>query len=85
MTNIKKERKKVIFEQILLMIFAALYLIESIFLRGLFTNLPLVMATLVIGIIVIIVSLVKKQYKWAFLDLLICLVCFGIAVYLYSL
>lgn len=75
--------KKIKFEQILLMIVAALYLLESIFIAGMFTNLPLLIATLTVGLIAVIKSLINKQNKWAIIDLLICLVCSGVGTYLY--
>lgn len=77
--------KKIKFEQILLMIVAALYLLESIFIAGMFTNLPLLIATLAVGLIAVIKSLINKQNKWVIIDLVICLVCFGVATYLYLL
>lgn len=77
--------KKVPLAQWIFFVIAVLYILESIFLAGLFTNILICMATLVVGFIVIVVSVIKKQWKWVFLDLVICLVCSGIAVYLHSL
>ena len=77
--------KKMSLEQWIFFIVAILYLLESILLAGLFTNILLLFATLVAGVIVIVISIIKKQWNWAFFDLVTCLVCSGIAVYLYSL
>lgn len=62
--------------QILLFIVAILYLLESIFIRGLFTNVYLLVGVGIFGLIAAIVSLVKKEYKLLILDVAICLVCF---------
>ncbi|MTO51054.1 hypothetical protein GMC37_14360 [Turicibacter sanguinis] len=77
--------KKRLLEQWIFFIVAILYLLESILLAGLFTNILLLFATLVAGVIVIVISIIKKQWNWAFFDLVTCLACSGIAVYLYSL
>ncbi|MFR5114002.1 hypothetical protein [Turicibacter sanguinis] len=77
--------KKMSLEQWIFFIVAILYLLESILLAGLFTNILLLFATLVAGVIVIVISIIKKQWNWAFFDLVTCLACSGIAVYLYSL
>ena len=77
--------KKRLLEQWIFFIMAILYLLESILSRNLFANVLLLMVTLVVGLIIIIISVIKKQWKWAFFDLVTCLACSGIAVYLYSL
>ena len=77
--------KKMSLEQWIFFIVAILYLLESILLAGLFTNILLLFSTLVAGVIVIVISIIKKQWNWAFFDLVTCLACSGIAVYLYSL
>ena len=77
--------KKMSLEQWIFFIVAILYLLESILLASLFTNILLLFATLVAGVIVIVISIIKKQWNWAFFDLVTCLACSGIAVYLYSL
>ena len=77
--------KKVPLTQGIFFIVAILYLLESIILAGLFTNILLLMITLIVGLIAIVISVIKKQWNWAFFDLATCLVCSGIAVYLYSL
>lgn len=77
--------KKIPFEQWGLIIVAVIYLLESIILAGLFTNILLFGMTLIIGIVATVVAVFKKRYKWAIIDVLICLLCSGIVYYLYSL
>ena len=77
--------KKVPLAQWIFFIVAILYLLESILSRNLFANVLLLMVTLVVGLIIIIISVIKKQWKWAFFDLVACLLCSGIGLYLYSL
>lgn len=77
--------KKIPLEQWILIIVAIIYLLESIILAGLFTNILLFGITFVIGVITTIVSIIKKQYKWAIIDVIICLFCSGLVYYLYSL
>ncbi len=77
--------RKIPFEQWVLIIVTVIYLLESIFLRGLFSNILLFGMTLIVGIVVAIVAIFKKRYKWAIIDLVICLLCFGLVCYLYSL
>ena len=77
--------KKIPFEQWILIIVAIIYLLESIILAGLFTNILLFGITFVVGVVATVVSIIKKQYKWAIIDVLICLFCSGLDYYLYSL
>lgn len=77
--------KKMPLEQSIFFIVAVLYLLECLILAGLFTNILLLIALLIVGIIAIVISAIKKQWKWLFLDLVTCLVCSGISLYLYSL
>ena len=77
--------RKIPFEQWALIIVAVIYLLESIFVRGLFSNILVFGMTLIIGIVVTVVAIFKKRYKWAIIDMVICLLCFGLVCYLYSL
>ncbi len=77
--------KKVPFEQWILISLAVIYLLESIILAGLFTNILLFGMMLIVGIVVTIVAILKKRYKWAIIDVLICLLCSGVVYYLYTL
>ena len=75
--------KKIPREQWALIIVAGLYLLESILVGGLFTNLLLFGMTLIIGIVATVMAIVKQRYQWALIDVFTCLVCSGIVYYLY--
>ena len=70
---------------IILFIVTGLYLIESLFLRGLFTNTLIAIINLILGIITIIISIVKKEKILAIIDLAIIIVVSGIFIYLMNL
>ena len=75
--------KRIPTEQWALIIVAGLYLLESIFLAGLFSNLLLYGMTLMIGIVTTVIAIVKQRYRWALIDVFICLLCSGIVYYFY--
>lgn len=81
----KEILKKVSVDQILLIVVAICYLLETLFIKGLFTNPILLIATSILGVVAIVISAIKKKYKWALIDLLICILCLGIAYPLYML
>lgn len=70
---------------IILFIVTGLYLIESLFLRGLFTNTLIAIINIILGIITIIISIVKKEKILAIIDLDIIIVVSGIFIYLMNL
>ena len=70
---------------IILFIVTGLYLIESLFLRGLFTNSLIAIINIILGIITIIISIVKKEKILAIIDLAIIIVVSGIFIYLMNL
>lgn len=70
---------------IILFIVTGLYLIESLFLRGLFTNMLIAIINIILGIITIIISIVKKEKILAIIDLAIIIVVSGIFIYLMNL
>lgn len=70
---------------IILFIVTGLYLIESLFLRGLFTNTLIAIINIILGIITIIISIVKKEKILAIIDLAIIIVVSGIFMYLMNL
>ena len=70
---------------IILFIVTVLYLIESLFLRGLFTNMLIAIINIILGIITIIISIVKKEKILAIIDLAIIIVVSGIFIYLMNL
>ena len=70
---------------IILFIVTGLYLIESLFLRGLFTNTLIAIINIILGIITIIISIVKKEKILAIIDLAFIIVVSGIFIYLMNL
>ena len=70
---------------IILFIVTGLYLIESLFLRGLFTNTLIAIINIILGIITIIISIVQKEKILAIIDLAIIIVVSGIFIYLMNL
>lgn len=86
MFNILKEKSPVIkISQIILFITTALYILESIFLAGLFTNIMLATLNLLVSIICIIISLLKKEYKLTIIDLILAAITIAIFMYLAAL
>ena len=84
MFNILKEKSPIIKStQIILFITTALYLLESIFLAGLFTNIILAAINIVVSIICIIISLIKNEYKLAIIDLVLAAITLAIFIYFY--
>ena len=70
---------------IILFIVTGLYLIEYLFLIGLFTNTLIAIINIILGIITIIISIVKKEKILAIIDLAIIIVVSGIFIYLMNL
>ncbi len=86
MFNILKERSSLIkISQIILFITTILYILESIFLSGLFTNVMLATLNLIVGVICIIISLLKKEYKLTIIDLVLTAITMAIFMYLTAL
>ena len=86
MFNILKEKNPLIkISQTILFITTILYILESIFLSGLFTNIMLATLNLIVGIICIIISLVKKEYKITIIDLVLTAITMAIFMYLTAL
>ncbi|WP_294134474.1 hypothetical protein [uncultured Clostridium sp.] len=84
MFNILKGKSPIIkITQIILFITTALYLLESIFLAGLFTNIILATINIVVSIICIIISLIKNEYKLAIIDLVLAAITLAIFIYFY--
>lgn len=76
MSMLKEKGKLVEVTQVLLFVMGILYLLESIFIRGMFTNVFILLGVAIFGVIAAIVSLFKKEYKLLVLDIVICVVCF---------
>lgn len=70
---------------IILFILTGLYLLESIFLAGLFTNPILACINIILSIISLIIAIIKKENKLAIIDLSILLGTLAIFIYLINL
>ena len=67
---------------IILFVITALYLLESIFLRGLFTNPLIALVNIIVAIIAMVIAFIKKEKKLAIIDLSILIVVSAILTYL---
>ena len=67
---------------IILFIVTAMYILESIFIRGLFTNFILAGINIVLSIVVLVISFIKKEYKLAIIDFIIFSLTSLILIYL---
>lgn len=70
---------------IILFVITALYLLESIFLRGLFTNPLIALVNIIVAIIAMVIAFIKKEKKLAIIDLSILIVVSVILTYLMNL
>ena len=70
---------------IILFVITALYLLESIFLRGLFTNPLIALVNIIVAIIAMLIAFIKKEKKLAIIDLSILIVVSAILTYLMNL
>jgi len=59
-----------------------MYILESIFIRGLFTNVYLALINMGLSIITLIISAIKKEYKLVIIDFIILIGTAGIFTYL---
>lgn len=71
--------------QYIFIIFVVLYLIESLFIRGLFTNFYLFFSTIILGCISTIIALFKKAYLFVGIDVALIMACSIIFIFLISL
>lgn len=86
MFNNFKEKSPIIkITQIILFITTALYLLESLLLAGLFTNVILAALNLIVSVICIIISIIKKEYKLTIIDFFLAIITIAIFMYLTSL
>lgn len=67
---------------IILFIVTAMYILESIFIRGLFTNFYLALINMGLSIITLIISAIKKEYKLLIIDFIILIGTVSIFTYL---
>ena len=70
---------------IILFITTGLYLLESILIRGLFTNPMIACINIILSIISLIIAIIKKESKLAIIDLSILLGTLAIFIYLINL
>ena len=70
---------------IILFVITALYLLECIFLRGLFTNPLIALVNIIVAIIAMVIAFIKKEKKLAIIDLSILIVVSAILTYLMNL
>ena len=70
---------------IILFVITALYLLESIFLRGLFTNPLIALVNIIVAIIAMVIAFIKKEKKLAIIDGSILVVVIAIVTYLMNL
>ena len=70
---------------IILFVITALYLLESIFLRGLFTNPLIALVNIIVAIIAMVIAFIKKEKKLAIIDLSILIVVSAILTYIMNL
>lgn len=70
---------------IILFVITALYLLESIFLRGLFTNPLIALVNIIVAIIAMVIAFIKKEKKLAIIDLSILIVVSAILTCLMNL
>lgn len=59
-----------------------MYILESIFIRGLFTNVYLALINMGLSIITLIISAIKKEYKLVIIDFIILIGTVSIFTYL---
>lgn len=86
MFNILKGKSPIIkISQFFLFITTILYILESIFLSGLFTNIMLAFINFIVSAICIIISIVKKEYKLTIIDLFLASITISIFIYLTAL
>lgn len=67
---------------IILFIITGMYILESIFIRGLFTNVILACINIVLSIVALVISFIKKEYKLAIIDFVIFILTSVIFIYL---
>lgn len=67
---------------IILFIITASYILESIFIRGLFSNIILACVNILLSIVTFIITIVSKNYKLAIIDFILFGLTLSIFVYL---
>ncbi len=80
--NLKNKSNAIKIVHSILFITTILYILESIFIRGLFTNVMLACINIALSIATFIIALIKKEYKLAIIDFIIFSLTSVIFIYL---
>ncbi len=80
--NFKNKSNAIKIIHSILFITTILYILESIFIRGLFTNVMLACINIALSIATFITALIKKEYKLAIIDFIIFSLTSVIFIYL---
>ena len=80
--NLKNKSNAIKIIHSILFITTILYILESIFIRGLFTNVMLACINIALSIATFIIALIKKEYKLAIIDFIIFSLTSVIFIYL---
>lgn len=80
--NLKNKSNAIKIIYSILFITTILYILESIFIRGLFTNVMLACINIALSIATFIIALIKKEYKLAIIDFIIFSLTSVIFIYL---
>ncbi|CAI3553254.1 conserved membrane hypothetical protein [Clostridium neonatale] len=67
---------------VILFIIAGMYILESIFIRGLFSNVILACINIILIIVAFIIAFIKKEYKLIIIDFVILSITLLIFIYL---
>ena len=67
---------------VILFIIAGMYILESIFIRGLFSNVILACINIILSIVAFIIEFIKKEYKLIIIDFVILSITLLIFIYL---
>lgn len=69
-------------EQLLLLVASIFYLLEIIVVGGRMINVGSFLVAIILGGIALISAILHAQYKWMLVDLLICLLCAGVTIFI---
>lgn len=67
---------------VILFIITGMYILESIFIRGLFSNVILACINIILSIVAFIIAFIKKEYKLIIIDFVIFSITLLIFIYL---
>ena len=69
----------------ILFVITGLYLLETILIAGLFSNILLACINIIVGIVALIIAIIKNESKLALIDLAIVLGTLGLFIFLMQL